>query len=65
MSKKIKAKTIAPIGTLDTKGDDIKYLKNQIEGQGFNTITIDVGVLAIHLLMPMSREKLQKPEGYP
>ena len=39
------AKKIAIIGTLDTKGDQIQYLKRIIEEKGFETNVIDVGVL--------------------
>jgi uncharacterized protein (UPF0261 family) len=39
------AKTIAVIGTLDTKGDQIKYIKEKIEGKGHKPLVIDVGVL--------------------
>ena len=36
---------IAVIGTLDTKGDKVAYLKQLIEGKGEETLTIDSGVL--------------------
>lgn len=38
-------KTVAIIGTLDTKGDQIGYVKDLIEKKGHSTIVIDVGVL--------------------
>lgn len=38
-------KSIAIIGTLDTKGDQVAYLKEQIEKRGHRTVVIDVGVL--------------------
>ncbi len=38
-------KTIVIIGTLDTKGEEVKYVKELIEGKGHKTIVIDVGVL--------------------
>jgi uncharacterized protein (UPF0261 family) len=38
-------KTIALIGTLDTKGDIYLFVKRAIEERGFNTLTIDVGIL--------------------
>ena len=37
-------KTVVIIGTLDTKGEEFKYLKDLIEDQGLNTILIDCGV---------------------
>ena len=39
------SKSIAIIGTLDTKGDQVEYIKERIEGRGHRTIVIDVGVL--------------------
>ena len=37
--------TIVIIGTLDTKGDQILYLKEQIQKKGHKTTVIDVGIL--------------------
>ena len=39
------AKTIALIGTLDSKGDQVEYLRQGIESRGCRSIVIDVGVL--------------------
>lgn len=62
--KMVKAKTIALIGTLDTKGDEIRYLKNQIEGRGLNTVVIDVGVLGEPLVKAgVKREEVAKAGG--
>jgi uncharacterized protein (UPF0261 family) len=64
MSKMTRAKSIAIIGTLDTKGDEIKYLKNEIEARGFNTITIDVGVLGEPLVKAdITREEVAEAGG--
>jgi uncharacterized protein (UPF0261 family) len=38
-------KTIAIIGTLDTKGGEFEFLKNEIEKKGCRTFVINVGVL--------------------
>jgi uncharacterized protein (UPF0261 family) len=38
-------KTIALIGTLDTKGEEFSFLRDRIENTGLRTIMIDVGVL--------------------
>jgi len=38
-------KTIAIVGTLDTKGEEVKYLKELIERRGHKAIVIDTGVL--------------------
>jgi uncharacterized protein (UPF0261 family) len=38
-------KTIALIGTFDTKGEEFSFLRERIEGAGLRTLMIDVGVL--------------------
>jgi uncharacterized protein (UPF0261 family) len=38
-------KTIALIGTFDTKGEELSFLRDRIEKAGLRTILIDVGVL--------------------
>jgi uncharacterized protein (UPF0261 family) len=38
-------KSIVIIGTLDTKGPEFFYLKEEIEKRGCSTITIDIGIL--------------------
>jgi uncharacterized protein (UPF0261 family) len=38
-------KTIALIGTLDTKGEEFSFLRARIESAGLRTLMIDVGVL--------------------
>jgi len=38
-------KTIALIGTFDTKGEEFCFLRDQIESAGLRTLMIDVGVL--------------------
>jgi uncharacterized protein (UPF0261 family) len=51
--------SIAIVGTLDTKGDQIQYLKRQIEGRGHKTTVMDVGVLgAIPFNPDISREQV-------
>jgi uncharacterized protein (UPF0261 family) len=39
------AKTIVLVGTLDTKGKEIKYCRDLTAERGFDTIVIDVGIL--------------------
>jgi uncharacterized protein (UPF0261 family) len=39
------AKTIALIGTFDTKGEEFSFLRERIENAGLRTLMIDVGVL--------------------
>ncbi|NIN66949.1 MAG: UPF0261 family protein [Anaerolineae bacterium] len=36
---------IVIVGTLDTKGEEVEYLKASIENRGLRTIVVDVGVL--------------------
>ena len=51
--------SIAILGTLDTKGDQIAYLKQQIENRGHKTTVIDVGVLgAVPFNPEISREQV-------
>lgn len=38
-------KSIAIVGTLDTKGDQVAYLKEQIENKKNKTVIIDIGIL--------------------
>ena len=47
-SRKVDAmtpRTIALIGTFDTKGEEFSFLRERIEGAGLRTLMIDVGVL--------------------
>jgi uncharacterized protein (UPF0261 family) len=46
------AKTIALIATLDTKGEELSFLRSRIEEAGQRTIVIDVGVLDQALFEP-------------
>lgn len=39
------AKTIVLIGALDTKGEEFGYVKGLIEGEGLDTLTVDIGVM--------------------
>ena len=39
------SKAIMVIGTMDTKGDEVGYLKEQIEARGHETVVVDVGIL--------------------
>jgi uncharacterized protein (UPF0261 family) len=44
--------TIAIIGTLDTKGEEFSFLKDEIEKRGCRTLLIDVGVLGQPMIEP-------------
>ena len=39
------AKTVVIIGTLDTKGPEIAYLRDRLQDLGLNTIVVDSGIL--------------------
>jgi uncharacterized protein (UPF0261 family) len=60
MIKEVKmSKKIAIVDTLDTKGEQIKNLKDQIEGWGNEAIVIDAGVLGKALFEPdITREQV-------
>ena len=58
------SKSIAVIGTIDTKGDQIEYLNHQIENRGHKTTVIDVGVLgAVPFETTISREQVAQAAG--
>jgi uncharacterized protein (UPF0261 family) len=48
----MKQKTVAILGTLDTKGEEFAYLRAQIESAGLRTLVIDAGVLGRPTLAP-------------
>jgi uncharacterized protein (UPF0261 family) len=59
-----KPKTIVIPVTLDTKGEETLYVKEQIERKGHRTIIIDVGVLGKPLFKAdVSREKVARAGG--
>lgn len=57
-------KKILVIGTLDTRGEEIRYLANRIEENGFEPLVMDVGVLDSALFEPsISRDQVAKAAG--
>lgn len=53
------AKTVAVIGTLDTKGEEFAFLKQEIEKRGCKTLVIDVGILDSPAFKPdVTREQV-------
>ncbi len=46
------AKTVALVGTLDTKGEEFAFLRDWIESCGLRTLTVDTGVLGDPLFTP-------------
>ena len=58
------SKVIAIIGTLDTKGDQIQYLKKLIEAIGHQVCVIDVGILGDVPIEPaISRHQVAEAAG--
>jgi len=58
------SKTIGIIATLDTKGDEAYFLKNQIESKGYKVITIDAGVIGPpYYVAEITREKVAEAGG--
>jgi uncharacterized protein (UPF0261 family) len=57
-------KTIVIIGTLDTRGDEIGFLKGLIENRGHSVITVDAGVMGQPLFEgDFTREKVAEAGG--
>ncbi len=57
-------KTIIVIGALDTRGEEIKYLADRIQEQGYETRVIDVGVLGSAPFQPsISRDEVAAAAG--
>ena len=55
------SKKIAIIGTLDTKAEEMKYLKEQIMARGHEAVVIDVGVIGTIPFEPdIKREQIAK-----
>jgi len=60
------APRIALIGTLDTKGAEIEYVRNRIRAFGGEPIVIDSGILgeASHAIADVSREQVAAAAGH-
>ena len=59
------AKTVAILGTLDTKGQEFGYLRDSIQSAGVGTILIDCGVLEPPDCTPdVSREEVAAAGGF-
>jgi len=57
-------KTIGIISTMDTKGEECAFLKNQIEKHGHKTLIIDVGVMGEpRIKTDITREEIAKAGG--
>ena len=51
------ARTVVIIGTLDTKGAEIAYLRDRLQALGLNTIVIDSGILGEPLGITLDPER--------
>jgi len=60
-----KNRTIVIVGTLDTKGDEVKYIKDQIEKMGCTTLIVDSGMRGspVGVKPDISREAVAKAAG--
>jgi len=57
-------KTVAIVGSLDTKGQEFQFIKRLIEARGLQTLVIDFGVMGPPALQPdISREELVAAVG--
>jgi uncharacterized protein (UPF0261 family) len=58
-------KTVAILGTLDTKGQEFGYLRICIESAGLGTLLIDCGVLESPEITPdVSRQEIAAAGGF-
>ncbi|SPE20804.1 conserved hypothetical protein [Candidatus Sulfotelmatomonas gaucii] len=61
----MKQKTVAILGTLDTKGEEFAYLRRRIESSGVGTIVIDSGVLGTPAFAAdVSRDEVARAGGH-
>jgi len=59
-----RTRTIVIVATLDTRGDEVEFLKELIENKGHNVITVDVGVMGSpHMPGDFTREKVAEAGG--
>ena len=64
MMTSVRPKTIILIGTLDTKGQEVEYVKKRIEGRGHRSLVVDTGVLGRPAFEPdITRETVALAAG--
>ena len=56
-------KTILIIGTLDTKGAELGYLRDRLQALGLQTIVVDDGILGEPLGITLSKEDITRTEA--
>ena len=58
--------TVALLATLDTKGQETAFLREQVEAQGARALLLDLGVVAAPTVEPdLSREEIAAAGGTP
>jgi uncharacterized protein (UPF0261 family) len=63
-SEGTRTRTIVIVATLDTRGDEVAFLKELIENKGLSVITVDVGVLGSpYIPGDLTREKVAEAGG--
>jgi len=59
-----KTRTVVIVATLDTRGDEVRFLKELIENKGHRVITVDVGVMGSpYMPADFTREKVAEAGG--
>jgi uncharacterized protein (UPF0261 family) len=57
-------KTVVIVATLDTRGDEVEFLKELIESKGHRVVTVDVGVMGSpHMPADFTREEVAEAGG--
>jgi len=63
--KRMEPKTVAILGTLDTKGEEFAFLRTRIESAGLATLVIDSGILGEPAFAPaISRWEVARASGH-
>ncbi|UCH87448.1 MAG: Tm-1-like ATP-binding domain-containing protein [Dehalococcoidia bacterium] len=59
-----KTRTIVIVATLDTRGDEVEFLRQLIESKGHSVMTVDVGVMGNpHMPADFTRQKVAEAGG--
>jgi uncharacterized protein (UPF0261 family) len=59
-----RSKTVVIVATLDTRGDEVEFLKELIEGKGHRVVTVDVGVMGCpYMPADFTREEVAEAGG--
>ena len=56
--------SILVVGTLDTKGNEVQFLRDRLMAAGFATTVVDIGVLGPPVFQPdVPREEIARAAG--